>query len=212
LVTSFGVLADEAGLTVHLYNAATTPEAVIRRAVEGTSKIFNAAGVHLTWRHYGHEGTPAVSFPAATEIFIWLLPKELSERTRGNPAAAGSALRVGTGEYPNLAMMFYDRINEAARISRSSRSAVLGAFMAHEIGHLLLGPDAHQPFSLMRHTWETDEFRAAERGALRFMDEEAIRIRAEVTRRMRGARQLSPIAPGKPAPEQRPLIAAPLTM
>ena len=63
--------------------------------------------------------------------------------------------------------------------------------MAHEIGHLLLGVNAHQPYGIMRSAWKIGDFRAAERGELLFSEEQASKIRAEVARRVTAAKPVS---------------------
>jgi hypothetical protein len=60
---------------------------------------------------------------------------------------------------------------------------VLGATMAHEIGHLLLGPKAHSRRGIMSARIRCEELRQASRGELRFEPAEAQRLQAEVARR-----------------------------
>jgi hypothetical protein len=197
-VLTVQIHAEQLGLTVHVHNVAKVPESVLRHATQVTSKVFAGAGVALEWQDdrdsvtASNPGTPE-TVNAATDLFVWLLSKDLSERVARSPSTAGSALEAATGRR-DIATMFYDRIAEAARISQSSRSVVLGYLMAHEIGHLLLGEGAHEPYGLMRHTWELSDFRAAERGELQFLDEQASRIRAEVARRIKAGKAVS----GKP--------------
>jgi hypothetical protein len=188
--------AEQLGLMVYVYNVAKVPEPVLRSATHVTSKVFAAAGVALEWHEAqdsvtrSSPGTSPDGGDNATNLCVWLLPKELSDRVARSPFTAGSALKSDT-ESPNIVVMFYNRIAEAARLSQARRSAVLGYLMTHEIGHLLLGENAHEPYGLMRHTWELSDIRAAERGELRFLDEQASRIRAEVARRMKAGKAVS---------------------
>jgi len=61
---------------------------------------------------------------------------------------------------------------------------ILGATLAHEIGHLLLGARSHFPSGVMCPHFGRAQLRMAARGELLFTSEQAGRIRAEVVRRM----------------------------
>jgi hypothetical protein len=54
---------------------------------------------------------------------------------------------------------------------------VLGHVMAHELGHLLLGSNAHAEIGIMRPRWFGQQLRAVERGALFFSPEQALLMR-----------------------------------
>ena len=49
---------------------------------------------------------------------------------------------------------------------------VLSYAAAHEVGHLLLGDDAHTPQGLMKADWESDDFRAMAQNRFRFSPEQ----------------------------------------
>ena len=81
------------------------------------------------------------------------------------PCVAGAAFRLtrraGTGTHPLLAMPRHDD--------------VVGAIVAHEIGHLL--GIRHAPSGLMRASLVADDLIALRRGTLRFSPAEASRMR-----------------------------------
>ena len=49
---------------------------------------------------------------------------------------------------------------------------ILSYAAAHEVGHLLLGDEAHTPQGLMKADWESDEFRAIAQNRFRFSPEQ----------------------------------------
>jgi hypothetical protein len=53
---------------------------------------------------------------------------------------------------------------------------------AHELGHLLLGSNAHSCEGIMRPSWHGNELRAASMGALLFTPEQARSIREGLSR------------------------------
>ncbi len=69
--------------------------------------------------------------------------------------------------------------------------------MAHEIGHLLLGPKRHSRSGIMRARWDQEDLRLAAEARLRFTSQQAELIRAEV--RARTGDQQAPQGSG-PAP------------
>jgi hypothetical protein len=196
LLSPLALNGEHRFLTVHVFNAAKVPEAELKRAVTVTSKVFDAAGVQLEWRHHGEsdfllrDNSPLNAERIGKGVIVWLLPKDFSNHFSWNPTA-GSTFEAEPGRERNAAALFYDRVVQAARLAQSTRYAILGYLMAHEIGHMLLGANAHEPVGLMRGTWEISEFRSAERGDLFFFDAQASKIRAEVARRMSDTSELN---------------------
>jgi len=66
---------------------------------------------------------------------------------------------------------------------RASDYQLLGHALAHEIGHLLLGPNSHSRTGIMRAHWNHDEIERIARAQLLFTDQQAQRIRKEVSAR-----------------------------
>jgi hypothetical protein len=92
------------------------------------------------------------------------------------PCVAGVAFRLtrraGTGTHPLLAMPRHDDL--------------LGAIVAHEIGHLL--GIRHAPAGLMRARLEAGDVIALRRGKLRFSPAEASRMRIAALLAEKGSR------------------------
>jgi hypothetical protein len=68
---------------------------------------------------------------------------------------------------PQPGMCFYDRVEQRTE-NAELRATLLGDLMAHELGHLLLGPRSHSPRGIMCAIWGTQELRNAAQGALLF--------------------------------------------
>ena len=67
------------------------------------------------------------------------------------------------------------------------QASVLGAVIAHELGHVLLGTRSHAPTGIMARRLGSREMAAAARGELRFLRAEADQIRVAVERRTTAA-------------------------
>ncbi len=79
-----------------------------------------------------------------------------------------------------VATVYAAAIAERARRTGTPLATIVGRVAAHEIGHLLLGSQAHAARGLMRPTWDMAR---VDRGDWGFTREDAAVIRAHVARR-----------------------------
>jgi hypothetical protein len=84
----------------------------------------------------------------------------------------------GTGCYSDV---FYDRATELQSAWNVDLSDILGNVMAHELGHLLLGSNAHASAGIMQARWKDEELNRMVRGNLLFTAEQANNMRAKLT-------------------------------
>jgi hypothetical protein len=75
---------------------------------------------------------------------------------------------------------FYEGVALLEERKGAEVSALLGAAIAHELGHLLLGKDSHAAAGLMRLVWTAGELAAASKGRLTFTEEQGRRLRASL--------------------------------
>jgi hypothetical protein len=61
----------------------------------------------------------------------------------------------------------------------------MGAIIAHEIGHLLLGSNAHAAIGIMRAHWQDAELRMLSKGELLFTTEQGARMRTNLVQEER---------------------------
>jgi hypothetical protein len=83
----------------------------------------------------------------------------------------------GTGVYSDA---FYDRIQQMHRNSGVGEARLLGTVIAHEIGHLLLGPHAHSLAGIMCAHWHKEELRLIGIGCMGFTPDQSVRMRARI--------------------------------
>jgi hypothetical protein len=69
--------------------------------------------------------------------------------------------------------VFLKPAEEKASEAHLSRNIVLAYAAAHEIGHLLLGDQAHTLRGLMKATWDTNDLEAMAQNNLHFSPEQA---------------------------------------
>src|SRR5262245_5428031 len=160
-------------VVLHLFNAASVPAPVVAKAQAELERVYRDIGVSVEWLPPGeaHVHRP-------DEIHVILVPYETGGLQQSTRAVLGAAIRTPQGT--KVAYVFYRRVEAQAAQYDVSPAFVLACAMAHEIGHLLLPGglhrDGHSPTGLMRPTWNRDDFIRADRGQLRFDDDQAMRI------------------------------------
>ena len=76
-----------------------------------------------------------------------ILPRNLGAELRLHTDTFGVA-EAFEGGIGSVSYVFYDRVEERAK-SPDFQAVLLGDLMAHELGHLLLGPHSHSPTGIM---------------------------------------------------------------
>jgi hypothetical protein len=70
------------------------------------------------------------------------------------------------------ASVFLERVQDAATEANIPWEVVLAYATAHEVGHLLLGAEAHTARGLMKASWGREEYEAMNQHRLHFIDEQ----------------------------------------
>jgi hypothetical protein len=83
----------------------------------------------------------------------------------------------GTGRYSDV---FWKRAQGLHANSNLDLGGILGSVIAHEIGHLLLGSNAHAISGIMRAHWESSELHRIAMGTLMFLPEESKRMHERI--------------------------------
>jgi hypothetical protein len=185
---------DRAGVNVIWANCPTSPNHVgpdaLVRAGERSSPSFATAPSGLAddgLQAGGRMGTPAPTWSGLPDggcsKFEW--PTNLALRVV--PRSTGSVNDVfgvaflsaeGTGCYSNV---YYDRAIGLHTDWNVGVADILGAVMAHELGHLLLGSNSHTPSGIMRGHWQSEELHRLVRGGLLFTPDQGQHMQGELS-------------------------------
>jgi hypothetical protein len=177
-------------IEVHVYNYSAVSSEKLVRAEQEAARIFERIGVATTWLD-----CPLTSQEAARNRACALpdAPTRLTLRLLSNPMANslgvsgdvfGSALLPDTEGFGVMANVYADRTREHA--DHREFEVILGRVIAHELGHLLLGKNAHSAAGIMHARWRDQDLRLFRQAAMLFLPGEAKRIRAQVLARMGG--------------------------
>jgi hypothetical protein len=185
-----GVGAD-LQITVHLYDYSGMQSTAILDVQRAAEVPLRMANIQVQWRD-----CPVVSSGAATpatcgsntddptHLVVVVLPESMSHKMAPRPLKFGAAVSGRDGGFPTQAYVFADRVTDFAKAGMIPRIPVLGAIMAHEIGHLLLGDESHSPAGIMSGRWRPEQIKLALMGLLTFNPQQAEQMRREIRRRM----------------------------
>jgi len=181
---AFGVLSSGQNLTIRLYNLANAPAKTIGQASAIAGEMLAQAGVAVTWETGPQDSlegrlTDMSTGPTTTDPRHYLVASVL----KGTPAtfapgALGYSLPMAS--QGAQAMVFYDRIEKLSLSLHvgPDTSVLLGAAIAHEIGHVLMGSTEHSAKGIMKARWGPAEFRQLACKDLRFASIDIPRLRA----------------------------------
>lgn len=170
-------------ILARIYNYARVPRETLLHAGREAMRIFGHAGAELEWLDCSASPTESMvgicEGPLRPGHFVLRI---LPRARKGHASLRGSTLATTliVGNSGSMASIFYEYVIELAAGGRASPGQVLGHVAAHEIGHLLLGPDAHTARGLMRARWDRDEMEQMGQANLFFGPQQAKAIRVAI--------------------------------
>lgn len=183
---------DHHEVTIFVNDSVRVSPAVLDKAEGETARIFRRANIDVTWVNcQGKVAGDACRVPPSTNQFVLhIVP---NGKTSGDSVFGVAFLGPdGRGKYCDV---FFNLIEEAHRKSGANLPRLLGAVVAHEFGHLLLGSQAHSWMGVMEPVWEEQSMRQVEMGTLLFTREQSARMKERIdSEEMRWARAESKVA------------------
>jgi hypothetical protein len=169
--------------TILVMNYSLASSGTVKAAEAEAGRILEDAGVRTSWFNCpGPSPTRQRSIcdneQAPGEIRLRILSGPV--QTRFRDGCFGFAIA------PVFASVYYEPTAQLGK-AHSLEFAVpmiLGGMIAHEIGHLLLGPNSHSPSGIMQARWQAEQVQQLLKGALVFDKRQSAVMQAEVQRRM----------------------------
>jgi len=173
-------------ITLRIHDYVHIQPETLARAEAVSSEILHDAGVEVFWLNCDtalpvEKREPACARPLGRLDFVLNLVDRiqlLSPKLR--EIAMGLAMVPPDGSEGSLAYLSTRQATGVAHEYSTSLEIVLGLGAAHELGHLLLGEDAHTPSGLMKARWSNDELKHWSSGSLTFTSEQARRIQSNL--------------------------------
>ena len=152
------------------------PQGLVRRGLAHAQSIvfdtYRDADVAIVWA--------AGPIEAADRLLTVTFTTTATAPGGLTPDAFGVAPSPGDGTRGTHAYVFVDRVKGFADEHAVSLGYVLGAAIAHEIGHLLLPPNSHAAEGIMQPSWHPGQFPPKAAGVPGFPPTQArlLRLRA----------------------------------
>lgn len=166
--TSAGVAA----LEIHIHNDAGLPPATLDQLMSQVQAILTSAGASVEVRTCQGKDNPWCQQPSADArvLYVRILPGEGPKiKNMRNPALGASVADETGGAYGSV---FLATIKDQAHSANVPWNVVAAYATAHEIGHLLLGSNAHTRNGVMKDTWDTKDLLAMFQNRVHFTREQ----------------------------------------
>jgi len=169
-------------ITVRVYEYAHVGRGTLTAAEKQAAFIFRKAGLAMRWCNMTTDSgenlmdSSCVQPAGHATLNLRIVPRIKAEAG----ATADSTMGFAWG---NSATVSFHWGKAADPKGHALSGDILACVIAHEIGHLLLGPNSHSPTGIMKGEWSTEELQGAGWGRLVFTPQQGELIRAEVLAR-----------------------------
>ena len=188
-------------VTIRVYDSAGVTPRDRTAALKVAGAILSRAELEALWivctpARDGKSQPGCDAAPASHELVVRLTYSSPTAED-GNSRAFGYSLIDATTSTGTLSTVFVDRVDWLAATGKAVRADVLGRAIAHEIGHQILGSNAHSPRGLMRETWTSEELTRNRPEDWQFSREQRVALHSRwaswgMGRRAAGARDARP--------------------
>jgi hypothetical protein len=176
IILSAGALSAADQMNISVCNFSEASQKALTSAETEVSAFFRAAKVSVVWKSC--DDLPGRTPPAVRWFVLRLrdIKPLWLPVTSASLDVMGRAF-VGENGEGDVADAYVEAIKDIAGQYRADRSTLLGYVIAHELGHLLLGP-GHMAngVNVMRAKWSPDELRALKQRWLRFTKPQEVAI------------------------------------
>jgi hypothetical protein len=171
-------------ITVLVNDGVQIAPAVLLQAEQETARIFRLAGIEIAWVNCNVGGEPdeCAQFLGANQFVVHIVQSGV---TRTKCVLGESFLgEDGTGKYTDV---YLGRIQWAHREFDADVALLIGRVSAHELGHLLLGTNAHSNVGIMKPQWDLESPRRMDSGTLVFTKQQSRFMKTRITRNWQNA-------------------------
>jgi hypothetical protein len=164
------IIREPPTIVVHVEDMAGLRPHVMDSAEKELVRIYAMAGVRAVWPRTLPVTIETDGVPSVT---VRILDAAATERLLARSALDAKVLGAAVPG-ANRAYVFFPRVESVARFHDRQLGTLLGAAVAHEVGHLLLPTGAHSSLGIMRADLEVRSLRST--GLTRFTPSQAEEI------------------------------------
>jgi hypothetical protein len=172
-------------ITVQIYNYSQASPGILAGAEREAGRILREAGLRVVWLEC--PVGPSTAGPQglceraseATDIRLRMLAAPIQNKFQDSV--------FGFTIHPVLASVYYEFAWRLAKRDDAEFEIpiILGCVIAHELGHLLLGPNGHSAGGIMQGEWGPKQLRMSLMGGLVFTSQQSKLMRAQARTRIR---------------------------
>jgi hypothetical protein len=179
------VSAQTSALQVQVYDYAGLTPAALHEFITRTQEILASSGVSLEVDACARSAAPCESHTGSSRQVVIRMVADTGKNMK-TVRVEKLGMSVADHDGGTYGTVFLRSAEEKAFDANLPRIIVLAYAAAHEVGHLLLGDQAHTSQGLMKAHWETDDFQAMAQNRFHFSSEQT----RELTARWGTARQV----------------------
>jgi hypothetical protein len=168
--------AQTAALQVQVYDYTGLRPAALHEFITRTQEILTGAGISVEVDACAiGVSTPCESRRGSSrQVMIRVVNG--APKNRNNVRGQDLGRSVVNHEGGTYATVFLTLAEDESAATNLPRIVVLAYAAAHEVGHLLLGEEAHTPQGLMKGNWETNDFQAMAQNRFHFSPEQTLEL------------------------------------
>lgn len=185
-------------LTIRLYLYVELPADTVTKSMQAAAEALGRSSVDTAWEQCATPTAPHSDPSCGQRADSLVIQLRLHGKADAKKLQAGFddfgyavAPPEGLGV---IAGVYVERARRLAHEQGLDLAPVLGHLMAHEIGHLLLGPSSHSRGGIMTRRWKKRELRLAVTGAFEFTPSQSDRMRQQVSVRFAARIKTAPTA------------------
>jgi hypothetical protein len=163
--------AQASAVQVKVYDYADLKPEFLHNVVTLTQQIL--AGTGLSVQVELCRGGLAVSCEGQSGRSLVVRMVAGGSKTNDNVLRAPLGQSMADHQGGTYASIFMERIQDAAAEANVPRDTVLAYAIAHEVGHLLLGDNAHTPRGVMKGNWDRKDYEAMNQRQFHFIEGQA---------------------------------------
>jgi hypothetical protein len=167
-------------VTVFVTDRAGATPRLVAAAEQNAARVFQQAGVDVAWVNCSGSPEVPADVQCGQEITTGDLVVRILARARTLPPGVFGVSFVdnSAGVYADV---FFNPIQQLRDVNEEiPLAAILGDVMAHELGHLLLGSNAHSRDGIMQPHWNAEQLHRVALGQMRFTKEQAAKLQNRI--------------------------------
>jgi hypothetical protein len=174
-------------LQLQVYDYAGLSPAALREFITRTQGILTGAGISVEVDACAKGGSILCESRGGSSRQVLIRVVARAPKTYANHRWRDLGRSIADQDGGTYATLYFNLAEEEAADKDLPRIVVLAYAAAHEVGHLLLGDDAHAPEGIMKAHWKDEDFHAMAQNRFHFSPQQA----QELNRRYGTGRSVS---------------------